>query len=73
MFFSIIETRKAGVPAWKADTIASMVYGPDDLLRSRLREASQSQALEKVGELRVALEDHERGVALSGVAHGGHR
>ena len=62
---SVVDARKARVPTWKANGIASMVHGPDELLRQDLRNKNHNHSLGVAGETLAKLEPFDEGYALT--------
>ncbi|THV69413.1 hypothetical protein D6D29_10048 [Aureobasidium pullulans] len=62
---SIIDAHRAKVPNWKANSIATMVHGPDELLQRELRTKSHAHSLAIASETLAKLEWFPDGYALT--------
>ncbi|THX66739.1 hypothetical protein D6D08_07027 [Aureobasidium pullulans] len=62
---SIVDTYRAQVPSWKANSIATMVHGPDEKLQRVLRAKNHVHCLGMTGETEVKLECFPEGYALT--------
>ncbi|TIA27308.1 hypothetical protein D6C79_10696, partial [Aureobasidium pullulans] len=62
---SIIDAHRAKVPNWKANSIATMVHGPDELLQRELRTRSHAHSLAIASETLAKLEWFPDGYALT--------
>ncbi|CAD0043582.1 unnamed protein product, partial [Aureobasidium pullulans] len=62
---SIIDAHRAKVPNWKANSIATMVHGPDELLQRELRIKSHAHSLAIASETLAKLEWFPDGYALT--------
>lgn len=64
---SIMDAHRLGVPSWKADNIATMLHGPDELLHRDLRIKNHDHSLAVAGETLARLEWSPRRYALLAV------
>ncbi|KAI1364642.1 hypothetical protein F5Y08DRAFT_328506 [Xylaria arbuscula] len=63
--FSVVETRRLGLEAWKTDIIATLTHSVDAETRAQLRHAYRHGHLDKaVNGMVVALEDEGHGLEL---------
>jgi hypothetical protein len=62
---SIIEAHRVNVPNWKANSVATMIHGPDELLRRHLRTENHIHSLGVASETRARLEPSLEGYALT--------
>ncbi|KAL1311530.1 hypothetical protein AAFC00_001651 [Neodothiora populina] len=53
--FSIIETRRQQIPAWKTNALAAIAYGADEATRKQLRAACMTEKLDKAGYMTVQM------------------
>lgn len=65
LVLSIAESHRAHVPVWKSNSIATMIHGPDELLRRDLRAVNHNESLGVASETIAALEDLLDGLALT--------
>ncbi|KAK6008081.1 hypothetical protein QM012_004895 [Aureobasidium pullulans] len=62
---SVIDAHKARVPSFKANSIATMTHGPEELLRQDLRAKAHNHSLGVAGETVAKLEWFREGLALT--------
>lgn len=67
LFFvaSVIESHKAQLPAWKSDSMPTIVHGPDESLRQQLRMTTHDHSLHAASKTVVGLEEFPDGYALT--------
>ncbi|KAH0154599.1 hypothetical protein KCU67_g8986, partial [Aureobasidium melanogenum] len=61
---SILDAHRSGVPNWKANNIATMLHGPDELLHRDLRNKNHDHSLGVASESMARLECFPEGFAL---------
>ncbi|KAH0372278.1 hypothetical protein KCU65_g1324, partial [Aureobasidium melanogenum] len=62
---SILDAHRSGVPSWKANNIATMLHGPDELLYRDLRNKNHNHSLGRAGGTLAKLELLHEGFALT--------
>ncbi|CAD0108625.1 unnamed protein product [Aureobasidium uvarum] len=62
---SIIDAHKAHVPTWKANSIATMIHGPDEMLQRDLHTKNHVHSLSVASETVAKLEWFPEGYALT--------
>ncbi|KAG9676491.1 hypothetical protein KCU99_g2822, partial [Aureobasidium melanogenum] len=62
---SVIDAHEARIPSWKNNGMATMIHGPDEMLRQDLRAKAFNHSLGVAGETMAKLEWFDQGYALT--------